>query len=201
MSDDFLSQAQAAWRAEPVDIAAMHQRLRRTRWAAHAVLAAELIGGCVAFGVGLVFFAVALRAHDLLFPLSAVMLLAGMPLTMSAALRIRRPSLKWEDATPRDVVVTALRRVDATLQMVRVSRWGVGAIAAFVATLWLAQAIGAVNAAWFLRIYTLAALAICAPYWLYLRHRERRAGHERDVCMRLLAELEPDQADAVDGAE
>ncbi len=194
MSDDFLLEAKAAWRREQPDVAAIRLRLRRTRWAAHAVLTIEAIGGLLGFAVGVYFFALASRTHELLYTLSALMMLVGMPLTMTASIRARRPSLRWEDETPRDVVVTALRRAEATLQSIRIGRWGVAAICVFVVALWLVQAGGAIRAAGFLRLYTAATIAICVPYWLYLRHRFGRASRERTSCLRLLAELE--QADA-----
>jgi hypothetical protein len=193
MSDDFLRDAGRAWRSQP-DVTAMRLSLHRRRWTAHAVLALEMIGCAVGFGVGLVYFAIAVKTHQLLFILSAVAMLAGMPLTMVATVRARRSSLRWEDQTPRAVVVTGLRRAEAALRMIRVGRWGVVALGGFVALLWVAQAVGVLGAARFMVFYTTVTTAICAPYWLYLGYRDRRATRERLACVRLLEEL--DEADS-----
>ncbi len=193
MSDDFLSKASAAWRGEPADVTAVQLRLRRRRWTAHVVLAIEIIGSAIAFAVGLFFFVMASRTHELLYTLSALALIVAMPLAMTATVLARQPSLKWEDETPRSVVVTALRRAEASLKAIRIGRWGVVVVGAFVLMLWLAQVIGSVRAAGFLCIYTAASFVVCAPYLLYLHRRHRGAGGERAACLRLLGELE--QAD------
>ncbi len=195
MSDDFFSEAKAAWRGEPAEVTAVQLRLRRRRWTAHIVLAIELIGSGFAFAVGLFFIAMAFRTHALLYTVSALALLVSMPLAMTATVLARRPSLKWEDETPSSVVVTALRRAEASLKAIRIGRWGVVVVGAFVLMLWFAQAIGAVRSVGFLCVYTAASFVVCAPYLLYLHRRDRRAGGERAACLRLLGELE--QADVV----
>ncbi len=189
MGDDFLHEAGLVWRAEPADIARMRLQLRGKRWAMHRALTVQLIGGCVAFLFGVFFFAMAVKTNQWLFTLSAIALLVGMPLSMSANLRAHRAGQRWEDETPEGVVLTTLARAETSLTTVRIGRWGVFAIGAFVALLWLGQATGTVKAAGFLALYTATAGIICVPYLLYLRRRERRAGQERAACRLLLDEL------------
>lgn len=189
MSDDFLRQARTAWQAEHTDVGEMLRKLRRKRWAVHRALTVEWIGGAAAFMVGVFFFAMSVWTHQLLFILSAVVLLVGMPLSMSANLQAHRTGLRWEDETPEGVVATVLRRAETSLKTIRIGRWGVLAIGAFVAVLWIAQAAGLIRAASFLKLYTAAAFITCAPYLLYLHRRERRALGERAACQRMLDEL------------
>lgn len=189
MSDDFLSDARTAWRAEQPDIAPIRLRLRRRQRALQLHLALELIGGSLGFLIGLLFFALAVRTHELLFVLSAIALLVAMPLTMTANVEALRPRFRWEDQTPEDVVAAARHFAEASLRTVRIGRWGVLVIAGFVVFLWLAQASGAVHATGFLTLYTVTALLTCTPYLLILRRRHRRAIRECLACDAVAAEL------------
>lgn len=190
MTDDFLRDAQAQWRATPGQVTVLHARLRRTRWVPHLLLSIEVAGALVAFLVGLFYVAEALRTREFLFILSAVALLSGMPLAIDASIRIRRDSLRWEEETPDSIVSTALRRAEASLKIVRLGRLGIAAIVGFTLLLWLAQAIGLVNPPEFLLIYTGGAGVVCLLYHWHLRRHERKMRDEQVSCQRLLAELE-----------
>jgi hypothetical protein len=190
MTDDFMRDAQAAWRHTPADIPAMRQLLHKKRWTPHMVLAIEVIAGLAGFAMGLVFFALALETRALPFILAAIVMLAGMPLATGASIRARRDSLRWEGDTPRGVVVTATRRAEAALRAVTLGRLAVAIIAAFVALLWLLQWAGAMHEARFLHIYTATCSVMCAPLLVYLRYRERRMRGERAACLGLLSELD-----------
>jgi uncharacterized membrane protein len=190
MTDDFMRDAQAAWRHTPADIPAMRQVMRKRRWTPHMVLAIEVIAGVFGFAMGLVFFALALETRAIPFILAAIVMLAGMPLATGASIRARRDSLRWEDDTPRGVVVTAARRAEAALRAVTLGRLAVAIIATFVALLWLVQWAGAMHEARFLHIYTAICVVICAPLLVYLHYRERRMRGEQAACLGLLRELD-----------
>lgn len=185
MTDEFLRDVQAQWRATPAPVTMLHARLRRTRWVPHLLLAIEVTGALGAFLVGLYYFAEALRTRELLFILSAVALLAGMPLAIAATIRIRRDSMKWEEETPDSILSVALRRVEASLKIVRLGRLGIATVTAFTLLLWLTQAIRVIDATKFLLIYSGVSLAICVLYHWWLRIRERRLLEKQAYCIQL----------------
>ena len=117
------------------------RRLQRARWTPHLVLGLEVLGCCLALGVGVWFAWVAAHQteHKLLFTLSAAVLLIAAPVLGVATALARRPSLAWDDETPESILRIGIRRAEASLQAMRVGRWHVAIIAGFVALLWALQ--------------------------------------------------------------
>lgn len=186
MTDDFLRDAQERWRGHNSDYETVRRRLRRTRWAPHALLGLEFLGAAAAFAVGLWFLATALTTRDPLFGLSALVMLGALPALTMVSFWARRGTLRWEVETPEGVVRHGLRRAEASLQAIRVGYWGATLVAGFVLVLWLAELAGAIHARDFLILYTAVSAAICGPYLLYLGWRRRHVLRERAACLRLL---------------
>ena len=77
MTDELIRELRRDWQSQEYDASSVVKRLRRARWAPHLVLASEILGYCVALGVGIWFAWVAVHQdqHKLLFVLSAAVLL------------------------------------------------------------------------------------------------------------------------------
>jgi hypothetical protein len=189
--DDFLRKAQSDWRGLSVDVAHLERRLRRHRWTPHLILAAEIAGGIVGFGIGLWFLSTALTGGGLLYAIAAIVMLTAMPFFTVLSFIARRKSLHWQDETPDEVLRASLARADASLRAIRVGYLGVAIIVGFVALLWIAQAIGIVRASGFVQVYSLTATGICVPYLVYLGLRQRQVSRERAACLKLMSE-QPD---------
>ena len=187
--DDFLRTAQSDWRDQPVELIRIRGLLRRRRWAPHLMLGLEILGGLAGFAVGLWFLWMVLTAGGLLYVLSAVVMLAAMPVSIVVSVIARRDALHWEDETPEGVLRACLVRAEASLRAIRIGQFGVAVVGAFVAVLWVAQASGLVRALDFLVIYSLASAGICLPYFLYLWWRTQQIRREQAACTRLMSDL------------
>jgi hypothetical protein len=191
MNDEFIRGLQRDWQSREQDVGEMLRRLRRNRWAPHAVLGLELLGYAVALAVGVWFASVALRTseHRLLFTLSAAILLTTAPALGIASAMARRDSLKWGDETPESILQIGIRRANASLRMVRVGQWHTAVIATFVALLWILQFAGWVDAFRFLVLYSSICFVVSMGSWLWMRRQSRKARAEQEACRRLLAAL------------
>jgi Na+/melibiose symporter-like transporter len=190
MTDDFLREVQIGWRgidvASPQDMAA---RMKRTRLAPFAFVAAEIAGGVTAVLIGLWFAVIAVQTGRLVFVLSAAVVLSAIPAFTFASVMARRDTLSWADETPEGVLRYGLRRAKASLAAVRLGWWGIGVIALFVAVLWIAQLGGWLGEAGFVLFYTVTSLMVVGVYALWLLWRRSRLDAERAACERLLGEL------------
>src|SRR5262249_41170114 len=154
--DDYFGSLQADWRAQPDETAAVLRRLRWHRWTPHLVLAAEMLGLALALLVGgwFAWLATQLEAHRLLVGLSAAIMLLAIPPFAIATVIARRASLGWDEQTPEALLRTGMRRAESALQTMRLGRWHIAVVAAFVALLWIVEALGLMHERGFLIFYT-----------------------------------------------
>ena len=101
----------------------------------------------------------------------------------------RKDSLHWEEETPESVLISGLRRADASLKVIRLGRVHLAVIAAFVVVLWATELGGLISARDFLVFYSLVCAAAAAFYLPWFAWREKRVNQERAVCQRLLDDL------------
>ncbi len=196
MADEDLSTLRAEWRRQDAPFADVYARLRRQRWQPHVVVTLELAGTALAIAIGLWFAMLAVKLSSLLFGLSAAVMLIAMPTFAVVTVLARKDSLRWEEETPEGILTVALRRADASLRAIRVGRWQVAIIAAFVATLWVTQMIGLIDARGFLVFYSAVSAATVIPYVVWLGRREIRIRGERAACGKLLEDLAATTAEA-----
>jgi hypothetical protein len=191
MSDDLIRRLQRDWQSQELDVSHVLRRLQRARWAPHLVLALEVLGCCVALGVGVWFAWIAshYNEHRLLYALSAAILLISVPVLGVAAALARRPSLAWHDETPESILRIGIRRAEASLQAMRVGRWHVAIIAGFVAVLWAVQLLKLIDAVEFLIFYTSVCLVVSLVGWIWMAWRTRAVAALRDAYVRLLADF------------
>jgi hypothetical protein len=191
MSDDLIRSLQREWQAQEYDAGEVLRRLQRARWTPHLVLALEVLGCCLALGVGVWFAWVAAHQpeHKLLFTLSAAVLLIAVPVLGIATALARRPSLAWDDETPESILRIGIRRADASLKAMRVGRWHVAIVAGFVALLWALQWLQFIDALEFLIVYSSVCLVVSLGSWIWMAWRTRSVHAERNGCVRLLDAL------------
>ncbi|GFE82454.1 hypothetical protein GCM10011487_44540 [Steroidobacter agaridevorans] len=191
MDDDFIRSLQGDWQSQDHDAAKVLRRLHRNRWTPHIVLGAEILVCALALLVGLWFAWVAARneQHKLLFALSAGVLLLTAPALCVAGVRARRHSLAWDAETPESLLQIGIRRAESSLRAIRIGRWHIAIVAAFVITLWVVEALGFIHSIDFLILYTTICLAVSIASWLWMMWREKHVRREHAACVRLLAML------------
>jgi hypothetical protein len=189
MTDELIRSLQRDWQSQEYDVSHVVRRLRRARWTPHLVFVLEVLGCCLALGVGAWFaWAAAHQSeHKLLLALSAAVLLIAVPVLGVATALARRPSLAWDDETPESILRIGIRRADASLQTMRVGRWHVAVVAVFVVLLWALQLLELIDAREFLVLYSSVCLAVSLGSWIWMAWRSRVIRAERDACIRLLA--------------
>jgi hypothetical protein len=194
MDDDFMRDLKATWQSQAHDAAAVLERLRRNRWRPHLALAAEILGCACALLVGIWFAwtAAHTQQHRLLFALSAGVMLTAVPLLTFASVIARRASLAWDDETPQTMLRMGIRRFESTLQAMRLWRWHIWIVAAFVAILWVLELLGLIQAPGFLALYTAICFAVSLAGWSWMKWREKIMRKELDACTRLLAMIQFD---------
>jgi hypothetical protein len=200
MNDDFVRSLRDIWQLQEQDAALTLQRLRQTRWTPHIVLAAEMLGCALALLVGIWFAWVAAHApqNRLLFGLSAAVMLVTVPALTVASALARRASLAWDDETPQMLLRIGIRRAEASLHAMRLARWHIGIVVAFVTILWVLESLALISAPGFLIFYTAVCLVASLAAWLWMMWRVKRVTRQRDACIRLLAMIEFD--DSSEGA-
>jgi hypothetical protein len=168
--------------------------LRRTRWMPHIVLGSEIVGCAFALLVGIWFAWVAAHTeeHELLYALSAGVMLIAAPGLCVATVIVRRHSLAWDAETPESLLHTGIRRTESSLSAIRIGRWHIAIIALFVTVLWILEAAGLIHAVGFLIFYTAVCVAASAVAWLWMTWREKRLRGEHAALVRLLAALKVD---------
>lgn len=190
-TDDLISSLQRDWQLQQYDAGHVIRRLRRARWMPHLALGFEVLGCFVALGVGVWFAWVAANqsGHQLLYGLSAAILLITAPLLGVATALARRPSLAWEEETPESILRMGIRRAEASLRAMQVGRWHIAIVAFFVALLWALQLLQLIDAREFLVFYSAVCLVVSTGSWIWMAWRSRSVRAERDECERLLASL------------
>lgn len=189
-NDSFLAGIGDNWRRIGEDHAQLHRRLRRTRHLPRLLRLADIGGTILLFAVGCWFVWQAIVGESLFFALSALVLLAVPPALLPAALRARKESLAWEDATPEDVLRMSLARTNAALRMAVLAQWKLITIQVFLAVLWVAQTGGLMDAGEFLNLYTLISLVVLAAYAPWLEWRRTTLSRERDACLKMIADFD-----------
>ena len=191
MTDDLIRSLKSDWQSQEYDVRHVVRRLRRARWTPHLVFVLEVLGCCLALGVGVWFAWVAAHQseHKLLFALSAAVLLITVPVLGVATALARRPSLAWDDETPESILRIGIRRADASLRTMRLGRWHVVVVAGFVVLLWALQLLKLIDAREFLVFYAAVCLVVSLGSWIWMAWRIRIVRAERDACIRLLATL------------
>ena len=116
-------------------------------------------------------------------------MLIAAPALAAAGWLARKDSLRWEEETPESVLVSGVRRADASLKVIRLGRVHLVVIAAFVVVLWASELGGLISARDFLVFYTLVCAAVAAFYLPWFAWREKRVNRERAECQRLLDDL------------
>jgi hypothetical protein len=191
MTDELIRRLQLEWQSQQYDASHMVRRLRRARWTPHLVFALEILGCCVALGVGVWFAWVAAHQseHKLLMALSAAVLLITVPLLGVATALARRPSLAWDDETPESILRIGIQRADASLRAMRVGRWHIAVVAGFVVLLGALQLLKLIDALEFLILYGSVCAVVSLGSWVWMARRSRTLRIEREACVRLLATL------------
>lgn len=191
MTDELIRSLQRDWQSQEYDASDVIRRLRRRRWTPHLVFALEVLGCCLALGVGAWFAWVAAHQseHKLLMSLSAAVLLITVPLLGVATALARRPSLAWDDETPESILRIGIQRADASLRVMRVGRWNIAVVAGFVVLLGALQLLKLIDALEFLVFYSSVCLVVSLGSWIWMAWRIRVVRAERDACIRLLATL------------
>jgi hypothetical protein len=194
MNDDFIQSLKSDWQSQDIDAGKVLRRLRRNRWVPHIVLGAEVLVCALSFLVGLWFAwaAVHHEQHNLLFAVSAGVLLLTAPALGVASVRARRSSLAWDVETPVSLLNVGIRRAESSLRAIRIGRWHIAVIAIFVMTLWILEVSGVIHAIDFLTIYTVVCVALSVVSWLWMVWRERRVRSEHAACAHLLETLQVD---------
>jgi hypothetical protein len=194
MNDDFIRSLKSDWQSQDIDAGKVLRRLRRNRWVPHIVLGAEVLVLTLSFLVGLWFAWTAVHhaQHNLLFAVSAGVLLLTAPALGVASVMARRRSLAWDVETPASLLSVGIRRAESSLRAIRIGRWHIAIIAVFVVTLWILEASGVIQAIDFLTIYTVICVALSVVSWLWMVWRERRVRSEHAACARLLETLQVD---------
>jgi Na+/melibiose symporter-like transporter len=190
MSDDFLKDHQADWRAQPDDFTAARDRLQRERWKPHVQLAAAIASAVVGIVTGVVFAAMATATGKLLFVMAAVVMGVGLPGAMAISVVLQRKAFVWDDETPESLLRTGVRRADATLRTARFGWSAFVLIGGFILALWVAERLGYIEETWFVIVYTVVGAVTLGFAWLGMRGRIDRLQRERANLARLLAELE-----------
>ncbi len=194
MADDFLGSIKADWDRSGADAELI--RLRRRRWVPQALLAADILGSIAlaAFGVG--FAILAARYRDLLFGLSAVVMLPiGLPLVL-AGVRMRWRSLRWDDETPEGVLRSSVARLQATSKVLKLGRYAACALFALILAVWAAALAGLLRE-------PRAILAVITATWFvtglmslgWIEWRLRRVAREHSGCEALLRQFELSERD------
>ena len=191
MTDELIRSLQRDWQSQEYDASHVIRRLRRARWTPHLVFALEVLGCCLALGVGVWFAWVAAHQseHKLLMVLSAAVLLISVPLFGVATALARRPSLAWDDETPESILRIGIRRADASLRAMHLGRWHMAVVAGFVVLLGVLQLLKLIDALEFLVIYASVCLVASLGSWIWMAWRSRIVRAEREACIRLLATL------------
>jgi hypothetical protein len=191
MTDELIRSLQREWQSQDYDASHVLRRLRRARWTPHLVFALEVIGCCLALGVGVWFAWMATHQseHQLLLALSAAVLLVSVPVLGIATALARRPSLAWDDETPESILRIGILRADASLRAMRVGRWQIAVVAGFVVLLGALQAVKLIDALEFLALYASVCFVVSLGSWMWMAWRSRTVRAEREACVRLLATL------------
>jgi len=185
MSDEFIGSLKADWNPQGADVALV--RLRRRRWAPHALLAADAFGALVMLGFGLAYGVIALERRDLLFALSAVaMLPVGLPLVL-AGMAMRWRALAWEGETPEGVLTSSLRRLIATRRVLKLGRSAAVVLFLLAIAIWGSALAGWVREPrWILLVITSSWVTAALAGLGWIRWRLARTARDIAACESLL---------------
>ena len=140
-----------------------------------------MLGCACALLVGVWFAWVAVHAQQnrLLFALSAAAMLVTVPALTVASAVARRASLAWDDETPQMLLRMAIRRAESSLHAIRLGRWHIGILLAFLMILWALESVGVIRVLGFLIFYTAVCLLASLAGWFWMKWRVKRVRGER----------------------
>ena len=189
MSDGFIESLKADWDRQGAAVTVL--RLRRRRWAPHALMAADATGALVMLGFGIAYSALAIRSGNLLFYLSAAALLpVGLPLVL-AGIWLRWRELAWEGETAEGVLRSTLRRLHATRRVLQLGRAAALVLFALAAIVWACALAGLVREpGGVLGLITTAWIATGLATLVWIRWRLARTARELQGCAALLHQFE-----------
>lgn len=184
---DELGALKADWRRQDTRIDALSRELEGVRRGTRMVLALEILLTLAGILLGCFYAVAAWRDHDVLFALSAWMLLVVVPPLAIPGLLLRHRSLDFPDRTPEGTLRYALQRLKLASRILRMQQVGNATLLAFVACVWASAALG-----WIPRRYPLVTLTVvwllsvlAAELWC--RRRLRHHAVESARCSQLLA--------------
>jgi hypothetical protein len=192
MADEFMDKLRTEWRDQDTGALGSRPRLPRGRFTPHLSFAFEVAICSATFVIGLLFVRRALDTGTPIYAYAAAALIATSCALVAALFDARRSSFAWRDETPAQLVRTGVERAEATLRAIRVGRWHVLAIAAFVVLLWGLELTGRLGAGRFLILYSLLCVALTAAAWVWLGRGERTARRRVAAYRELLAEYDLD---------
>jgi hypothetical protein len=198
MNDDFIHELRGTWQSQDHDVANALRRVRRHRWMPHLILALEISSCVVAWLVGMWFAWMAGHAevHRLLFALSAAAMLISAPAFAIASFMARRRSLAWDAESPEALLRVGVCRAESSLRAIRVGYWHIAIITAFVVALWIAQALGFIDAIEFLMFYTALCGVMCSVSWLWMARRTKQLRSDHAAYLDLLTKFQADAESA-----
>jgi len=184
---DELAALKADWRRQDTRIDALRTQLEGVRLRTRIVLALEILLTLLGVAVGVFYVVLAWRLRDLLFAMSALMLLVVVPFFAIPGMRLRHRSLDFPDRTPEGTLHYALARLNLADRVLRMMYPGGAALLAFVAALWIGAAAGWVPRRDPLAILTLVWLLSALASFLWVKWRLQRNAAESARCEQLLA--------------
>jgi len=190
MADNFITGLQSDWTHQAVDVNSIRRTLRRSRWTPHILLCVEVLAWLIVCAAGTGFVLTALRTKDMIVAISGLTLVVSAPAFIVATVLARLDSLRWGQETPQGVLRHALRRIDASAQMLRIHRWNIYGVLSLDALLWIGVLVGAIEPTRFLWGVSGMWIAACALTWVWVQWRARRLSSERAQCQKLLSEYE-----------
>ncbi len=184
MNDQFLDELKADWRNGDIDPGRMLENLERRKRRLRLLLAAEAVGGAVAFVTAIWCGWQAATDGNALFALASVALLCATALSLLA---MRPASASPLEEGPFGTLQRSQRNLDELERAVARWRWGAWILFGCCAALWLFHALGQtglhetalLSAAW-------GGTAVAVAVWSEWRSRQIR--REREAAERLLAE-------------
>jgi hypothetical protein len=184
-----LAELKADWRRQDTRIDALRARLEGVRLRTRIVLALEILLTLLGVATGLFYATLAWRGRDLLFAMSALMLLVVVPVFAIPGMRLRHRSLHFPDRTPEGTLRYALARLNLEGRILRMMDPAGAALLAFVAAVWVGAGAGWIPRRYPLGVLTVVWLLSALASFLWCRWRLQRNAAESARCGQLLADF------------
>jgi hypothetical protein len=194
--NDFPLELKKDWTRQRLEIETLTRKLRRDAIYWRLLLVLSMLMGAVGIAAGIWFAAIALHQRDLLHALAALALLTAIPPAAVAEFRARRDALKWHDPTPEGVIRHALRRVDATKRLLRITFANALVLISLAAIVWISVGLGLIKGDAPLVLITLLWIGFGFATLVWVRWRSRtnsRAGERGQLLLREYADAKRDE--------